>query len=681
MAVTWKATDNILVVTISNPPVNALSKDEREGLIAAIREAESLPVAGVVLHGSDGTFVSGADVREFGRPSEPPFLPDVVAAIDACSKPVVAAIEGSALGGGLEIALACHFRIARRGASLGLPEVTLGLVPGAGGTQRLPRLIDPAEALRIVGSGKHVPASEALELGLVDDLTADDPLAAAILLAGATGQGAVPGRRLSDRSVTLDREGFDRLDRTARDVTKGARGARAPQAAMELVRTAVELPFQDGIKREREIFLDLRQSPESTALRYIFFAERAAAKPPLDAAETPARTIARVGIVGAGTMGTGIAINIADAGLPVTLLELAEEQLSRGLARVAESYALSAERGRIDHETARRRTALIDGTTRYSDLSNCDLIIEAAFESMPVKREIFSALDEVAAPGTILATNTSYLDIDEIAASTRRPGDVVGLHYFSPANVMRLLEIVRAAKTSAEVLATSLSFAKGTKKTPVIAGVGNGFIGNRMLRAYNREAGLLLLEGADPEQIDRALTAFGMAMGPFAVADLSGIDIGYKARQAMSPDSVEPQAFMIHDALVEAGHLGRKSGGGFYLYDDGAKERCANPLVADLLSVARNVAKTSCREIADEEIVERCILALASEGASIVDEHIAANTGDVDVVYVNGYGFPRHRGGPMFYVAQLDPDQVAARMAAYRLGPHGRWWQPSSIFG
>lgn len=680
MVVTWKATDNILVVTISNPPVNALSKYEREGLIAAIREAESLPVVGVVLHGSGGAFVAGADVREFGRPSEPPFLPDVAAAIEACSKPVVAAIEGSALGGGLEIALACHFRIARRGASLGLPEVTLGLVPGAGGTQRLPGLIDPADALRIVGTGKSVPASEALELGLVDDLTDDDPLVAAILLASATGQGAVPARRLSDRSVTLDREGFDHLDRTARDVTKGARGARTPKAAVELVQAAVRLTFQEGVKREREIFLELGQSPEAAALRHIFFAERAAAKPPFDAAETPARTIARVGIVGAGTMGTGIAINIADAGLPVTLLELAEEQLSRGLARVAESYTSSAERGRTDQETARRRIALVDGTTRYSDLSSCDLIIEAAFESMPVKREIFSALDEVAAPGTILATNTSYLDIDEIAASTRRPEAVVGLHYFSPANVMRLLEIVRAAKTSPQVLATSLSFAKQTKKIPVIAGMGNGFIGNRMLRAYNREAGLLLLEGADPVQIDRALMAFGMAMGPFAVADLSGIDIGYKARQAMSPGSFEPQAFIIHDALVEAGHLGRKSGGGFYLYDDGAKGRSANPRVTDLLSMARNAAKTSSREIADGEIVERCILALASEGANIVDEHIAANIGDIDVVYVNGYGFPRHRGGPMFYVAQLDQDQIAARMAAYRQGPHGHWWRPSSIF-
>jgi 3-hydroxyacyl-CoA dehydrogenase len=669
--------DNILLLTVVNPPVNPLSRLERQGLIDGILAAETQNVRAVVIAGANDSFIAGADIREFGKTPEPPHLPEVVDAIERCTRPVIAAIAGQALGGGLEIALGCHYRIAAGGAKLGLPEVTLGIVPGAGGTQRLPRLIDPLVAAEMMSGGKPVTAAEALATGLIDRLVDGDPIEAAISLVSELTEAELASRRLSRRAIPNTVAHLPALDRLGEDLRKKSRGAEAPLAAVELVRVALTLAFDEGVARERTTFLDLRESDQAKALRHIFFAERAAAKPP--AANVAARTIERVGIIGAGTMGTGIAMNFADAGIPVTLVEVSREALDRGLARIRQAYEASSRRGRIDAETAAARIGLVGGSTDYADFAECDLVIEAAFETMAVKREIFGRLDEVAKPGAILASNTSYLDLDTIAAATSRPADVVGMHYFSPANVMRLLEIVRGKETAPDVIATALALARRTGKTPVVSGNCHGFIGNRMLKAYVREAGLLLLEGTTPEQIDEALTRFGMAMGPFAVADLAGIDIGYKARQAMAPGMFEPMATIVHDRLVEAGHLGQKSGSGFYLYDPETRRKSVNPIVAGMIRQAREEAGTVLRTIDESEIVDRCILALANEGGFILDEGIAARAGDIDVVYVNGYGFPRHRGGPMWYSEQLGVDVVCERIATFTAGPFGRWWTPSPM--
>ena len=677
MSVSQTLRGDVLLVTIDNPPVNALSHVERQGLIDAIAAAEAGDALAVVIHGAGGRFIAGADVREFGQPPRSPHLPDVVDAIEMCGLPVIAAIDGQALGGGLEIALGCHYRIALEGSRLGLPEVTLGLVPGAGGTQRLPRLIDPLSAAIMVSGGKPVSASDALAKGLIDRIVGEDLIEAAIAFARGLSGTFLSERRLAWRHPKTSNALLTELDRLMASTAARSKGAIAPVEALNLVRTALTAPFAEGMRTERDTFLRLRDHEQAAALRHIFFAERAAAKPPADVGQGVVRPIRRVGIIGAGTMGAGIAMSVADAGLPVTLIELSADALARGMARIDAAYRSSAERGRISADVAAERIALIEGSDDYQALAGCDLVIEAAFEAMEVKHQIFSELVRVTRPGTVLATNTSYLDIDVIAAKSGRAADVVGLHYFSPANVMKLLEIVRGRETAPDMLATVLAFAKRTGKIPVVAGVCNGFIGNRMLRAYTREAGLLLLEGATPEQVDGALTGFGMAMGPFAVADLSGIDIGYKARRAMAPGSYEPMAVVVHDRLVEAGHLGQKTGSGFYSYEAGKRSDASNPLVADILAEARAAENIVPRSIADGEIVDRCLLALANEGGFILDEGIAARAGDIDVVYVNGYGFPRHRGGPMFHAEQLGAERVTGRMAAFALGRFSHWWAPS----
>lgn len=653
MSVSQRLDDGILHVTIANPPVNALSAVERQGLIDAMKAAEADDVRAVVITGEGGSFIAGADIREFDAPPLPPHLPEVTAAIEACSRPVIAAIGGLALGGGLEVALACHWRIAATNARLGLPEATLGIVPGAGGTQRLPRLIDPVIAARMVSSGKPVGAAEALDIGLVDAVAGADALAeAALALAREKTRRDLGRRRLSQRSAPALAEHKARLDDLAASVRRAARGALAPMAALGLVETALSASFERGMAEERATFLRLRSSDEAAALRHIFFAEREAARAPADIAGVAAPAIGHVGVIGAGTMGTGIAMSLADGGMRVTIVELSQEALDSGLKRIGEAYQAAVRKGVVTAGQAEQRRARIGGSTDYAALGDCDLIIEAAFESMAVKREIFGRLDAVARPGAVLATNTSYLDIEAIADGVSRPEAVVGMHYFSPANVMKLMEVVRARRTSPEALAAALSVAKRTAKAPVIAGVCNGFIGNRMLREYTREAGLLLLEGATPDQVDRALTGFGMAMGPFAVADLAGIDIGYKARKEMPAGSFDPLAVAIHDALVEAGHLGRKSGSGFYSHDPQSGAPTINPIVPGLIDTARAKAGFTPRTIDDAEIVDRCMRALRDEGAKIVAEAIARSAGDIDVVYVNGYGFPRHKGGPMFAAAR-----------------------------
>lgn len=680
MPVETKLIDGILHVTVLNPPVNTLSREERAGTVEAIAEADAPDVRAVIIQGANNSFIAGADIREFGKEPEPPHLPEVVDAIERCSRPVIAAIDGQALGGGLEIALGCHYRIAAPRARLGLPEVTLGIVPGAGGTQRLPRLIDPIAAATMVSGGKPVTAAQALASGLIDRIAENGSLIeAAREFAAEVADVDLAPRRLSQRG-TIDAathaEAFERLAAATR---RQARGAEAPMAALELVKLATATPFAEGAISERETFLRLRTGGQATALRHIFFAERAAAKPPADVGDAIGRPVNRVGIIGAGTMGAGIAMSFADGGFPVTIVETTSEALAHGSERIGQAYQTSVRQGRISESTAAERHALVQGTTDYDDLSDCDLIIEAAFEAMDVKRDIFQRLDAVARPGAILASNTSYLDLDAIANFTSRPSDVVGMHYFSPANVMRLLEVVRGRETAPDVLVTALRVAKRTGKVPVVAGVCNGFIGNRMLKAYVREAGLLLLEGATPEQVDGALTRFGMAMGPFAVADLSGIDIGYKARKAMAPGSYEPLATIVHDRLAEAGHLGRKTGCGFYSYEDGGKATGINPDVPRIIADARRETGIARRQIDGAEIIERCMFALANEGGFIVDEGIAACSGDIDVVYINGYGFPRHRGGPMFHAEQCGLETVRDRIAQFAKGPFGRWWRPSAF--
>lgn len=649
MSVKQRLENGILFVTVSNPPVNALSKVERQGLLDAMKAAEAPEVRAVVIAGDGGTFIAGADIREFDGPPLPPHLPDVNNAIEACTRPVIAAIGGQALGGGLEIALACHWRVAASNAKLGLPEVTLGIVPGAGGTQRLPRLIAPSIAARMISSGKPVGAAEALSINLVDQVVEPCELNEAALALARQHESSDPAsRRLSKRTPQALSDHKAALEEIAAATHRSSRGAQAPGAALKLVEIALTKPFDEGLRKERETFISLRSSDEAAALRHIFFAEREAARPPADIAGTVAPVIDHVGVIGAGTMGTGIAMSLADGGFAVTLVELSQDALDRGLRRIHDSYHTAARKGIITAPQAEARTAAITGSTDYAALGDCDLIIEAAFESMEVKRNIFARLDRVAKPEAILATNTSYLDINIIADSVSRPEAVLGMHYFSPANIMKLLEIVRARRTSPVALAAALAVAKRTRKVPVIAGVCNGFIGNRMLRAYNREAGLLLLEGATPEQVDKALTDFGMAMGPFAVADLSGIDIGYMARKGMSAGSYDPMAVAIHDALVEAGHLGQKSGSGFYVYDPHTRARSPNPIVPNLIADVVTRIGITPRNIEDSEIVERCMGALASEGKRVLEEGIAARSGDIDVVYVYGYGFPRHKGGPLF---------------------------------
>ncbi|BBC73279.1 3-hydroxyacyl-CoA dehydrogenase [Altererythrobacter sp. B11] len=658
----------ILVLRVDNPPVNALSKIERRGLIEGIARGASDDVDAIVLTGAGASFIAGADIREFGKPPEPPHLPEVVETIEASAKPVIAAIAGQALGGGLEVALACHYRLAEAGARFGLPETTLGIVPGAGGTQRLPRLIDPMLAADMVATGKSLDAASALRTGLIDWI-ADQPIDVAALgharsLAGQP----LDERRLSERNVEPSPDAIEDLALLKAETVKKSRGAIAPGVAIDLVAKALQSPYDVGVAEERARFLELRSGSQAAALRHIFFAEREAAKGP---AEAP-RSIERVGVIGAGTMGAGIAMSVADAGIPVVLVEQTEAALGAGLDRIARAYGEAVARNRLSNDVADERRNSITGATGYDLLANADLIIEAAFETMDVKDAIFKSLDAIARSDAILATNTSYLDIDAIAAVTSRPSQVLGLHYFSPANVMKLLEIVRGRETDPTVLATALAFARRTGKVPVVAGVCHGFIGNRMLRAYNREAGLLLLEGATPSQIDTALTDFGMAMGPFAVADLSGIDIGHKGRQAMEPGAYEPAAFRVHDGLVSCGFLGRKTAVGFYRYASG-KVDGENADVADIVAAARKEFAVSPRSIDPEEIVERCIFAAAAEGLQIVKEGIAARPGDVDVVYVNGYGFPRHRGGPIFYLRETGEAGLAA-IRRYAAGPFGRWW-------
>ena len=676
-SVTTEMQGDVAVIWIDNPPVNALSHHVRTGIVEELEKAQSTAKA-AVLAGRGGTFIAGADIREFGKPLAEPGLPTVLNIVEASTIPVVAAVEGNTLGGGLETALACHYRIANPKAKLGLPEVNLGLLPGAGGTQRLPRLLqNPAEAVTMISSGVPISGTKAQSIGLVDDV-ADNTVEAAIAKAQSVAGQDFEDRRLSKIQLEMTPETETVFEESMANIRKKAKGAAAPVRAAEVSRAAYEIPFDEGVKLERETFMELVKSDQSNAMRHIFFAERQSAKPPKDVFGTP-RDIKKVGVLGAGTMGGGIAMTYVEAGLPVTMLEMSEEALDRGLATMEANWSRGIKSGRITEEGVAERMARITRTTSYDDLADCDLIIEAVFETMDVKRDVFRKLDKVAKPGAILASNTSYLNIDEIAAETNRPEDVLGMHYFSPANIMKLLEIVRAEKTADDVLLTALAMAKKTRKVPAISRVGHGFIGNRMLTPYLRQANLLILEGASPEQIDKALTDFGWAMGPISVSDLAGLDIGYKSRKDQDLSEDEKRIYLIADRLVEAGHLGQKSGSGFYSYDPKTRARSENPEATKIINDVRAEFGINTRTISDEEIVERTMFALANEGAHVLGEGVAARASDIDVVYNHGYGYPRWRGGPMHYASTVGLPKIAEKLREWSEGSGGVHWTPSDL--
>lgn len=677
--VRYSVQDGIAVIAVDNPPVNALSQAVRAGLAEAIaRLAGDDQARAGVIYGTGRTFIAGADIREFGKPMAEPFLPDVIAAIEACGKPVVAALHGTALGGGLEVALGCHARVALASAKVGLPEVTLGILPGAGGTQRLPRIAGAAAALDLITSGRHVAAVEALKLGIVDTVVdGDDPLAAGLAHARRLADGEATGRRSGEIDPGAKDEALF-ADWRAKTKTS-ARGQMSPMVAIDAIEAAYDLPFAEGMARERELFKELMASDQRAGLIHAFFAERAVAKIPEAEAASP-REVASIGVIGGGTMGSGIAVAALNAGLPVTLVERDEASVERARGIVSKLLDDGVRRGKLSE--ARRDQILsrdFSTATDYSALAETDLVIEAVFEDMDVKKDVFRRLDGIAKAGAILATNTSYLDVNEIAAATARPQDVIGFHFFSPAHVMRLLEVVVADKTGADVVATGFALAKKLRKVSVRAGVCDGFIGNRLLNTYRKAADYMVEDGASPYQIDAALVAFGFPMGPFAVSDLAGLDIAWagRKRRAATRDPRE-RTVGIADRICERGWFGQKTGRGYYLYEAGARRGSPDPEVEAIIAAEREAKGIVPRSFTDEEIVSRYMAAMINEAAKIVEEGIALRPLDVDVTMLAGYGFPRWRGGPMHYADRLGLDTVLAELR--RLGAEDAFfWEPAPL--
>lgn len=631
---------DVLIVLSNNPPVNALSTAVRQGLVDAIAKAEADDnVKAVVIACEGQTFFAGADITEFGKPPQQPWLPAVVDAIENCSKPVVAAIHGTALGGGLEVALGCHYRVADKSAKLGTPEVKLGLLPGAGGTQRLPRVAGVRHALEMTATGNPVGAKEAFDCGLVDRIVEGDLIPHAVGFAEEVRdiRPLAKSSERQDRMAEVDPAMFDEFKK---ENSKRFRGFEAPLKNIEAVRIATEKPFSQGVMEERKLFMELMSGEQSAAQRYFFFAERKANKIEGLPENTEPRVIHRVGVIGAGTMGGGISMNFLSAGMPVTIIEMSQDALDRGTGLMRKNYEASAAKGKLTGEQVETAMGNLQPTLDFAQLANCDLIIEAVYENMDVKKEVFGRLDKIAKPGAILASNTSYLNIDEIAASISRPADVVGMHFFSPANIMKLLEVVRGAKTAPDVLLTAMQIGKRIRKVPVVSGVCHGFIGNRMLMPRQIEATKLLLEGATPEQVDRVHVEFGMPMGPFQMADLAGVDIGWHR----DPSRIET----VRDALCAIDRWGQKKGAGFYDYDE-KRRPSPSPLVQQIIEDFAKKEGVERRTISDEEIVERTLYTMVNEGAKILEEGIAQRASDIDVVWVYGYGWPVYRGGPMFW--------------------------------
>ncbi|MFP4889237.1 3-hydroxyacyl-CoA dehydrogenase NAD-binding domain-containing protein [Paraburkholderia sp. EG304] len=679
--VTRELRGKVLLVTIDHAPVNALSAEVRRGLLDAIEAADAeRAVEAVLIVGAGRNFIAGADIREFGKPPVPPSLPEVCNRIEACGKPVIAALHGAALGGGLEVALAAHYRIAVDGAKLGLPEVQLGLLPGAGGTQRTPRLIGAPAALDLILSGRHASAKEALALGLIDRLgDSGDILAEGLAYTHELLAAHAPVRRTRDAAALSDRAASLAAVAKARDETaKKARGLFSPLKIVDAVEAAIEQPFDEGLKFERKLFLQCLDSPQRAGLVHAFFAEREVLKAP-ETRDAKPRALGAIGVIGGGTMGAGIAVAVLDAGLPVTMIERDEASLARGRAHIDKVYDGLIAKGRLTAEKKAATMARWSGSTSYDALAHVDLVIEAVFEDLGVKKAVFAELDRVCKPGAVLATNTSYLDIEAIAASTSRPADVIGLHFFSPANIMKLLEVVVPKQVSADVVATAFELAKKLRKTPVRAGVCDGFIGNRLLAVYRAAADALMEDGASPYQIDAAVRAFGLPMGPFQVVDLAGGDIGWAARKRRAATR-DPNAryVQIADRLCERGWFGQKTGRGFYLYPEGSRGGIPDPEVEAIIDAERKRAGVTPRSFTDEQIMRRYMAAMINEGANVVHEGIALRPLDVDVTLLYGYGFPRYRGGPMKYADSVGLATILADIREFAK-EDPLFWRPSPL--
>lgn len=674
---------DIGVITINNPPVNALSPGVPEGILAGIEQFEKdESVKAIVVIGGGRTFIAGADIKEFGKITSAgnkergPGLNPVLDRIENCTKPVVAAIHGTALGGGLETAMACHYRVAVPAAQVGQPEVKLGIIPGAGGTQRLPRLAGIAKALEMCAGGEPISAKDAHQHGIIDQLVEGDLLAGAVAFA----RGDIAAGRTRDRDARLGAPDVNGpIFAAAREnAKKKQRNLMAPQAAIDAVEAAATLPFDEGVRREAELFQDCLFSDQSKALIHVFFGEREVAKIPDVPKETPQIPIKKAAVVGAGTMGGGIAMNFANAGIPVLLKETEQAALDRGMATIRKNYANSVAKGRFKQEVMDQRLELIQPTLTYDGFGDADIIVEAVFEGMALKKEVFGELDKVAKPGAILASNTSTLNVDEIAAATSRPQMVIGTHFFSPANVMRLLEIVRGNETSKEVIATCMALSKKIGKLGVLVGNCRGFVGNRMFGPYRREAQFLVEEGATPAQVDKALYDFGMAMGPLATGDLAGLDVGWRIRKEYgeTQDHSVRQP-LIEDRLCEMGRYGQKTGGGWYKYDENRRPQ-PDPEVDALIEQCRTETGIAQRRLSNEEIVERTVYALVNEGARILEEGYALRAVDIDMIYVTGYGFPAYRGGPMWYADTVGLGNVYKRVSEFE-AHHGKLWTPAPL--
>lgn len=666
------------IATIDNPPVNALSHSVRAGLAEAIAEAGGdSEIAALVIICEGRTFIAGADIREFGKPMQPPLLGEVIETIEGASKPVIAAIHGTALGGGLEVALACHFRVAVASARIGLPEVKLGILPGAGGTQRLPRLVGVETALKMITEGSELGAVEAQKRGAVDEIVEGDLRDGAVAFAERVIAEGRAIRRTGALPVTLDNPAI--FDEFKKNIARRQRGFEAPLKCVDAVRLSVELPFEEALKREHEMCIALLNGPQSKAQRHVFTAEREVAKVPGLPDTTPVRDIKTVAVAGPGAMGTGIAMCFLNVGIPVTLLGPSQPFVDQGVGTIRKNYAGSIARGSLTQEEMDRRLGLLTPTTSFEDLKDVDLVIEAVFEEMPVKKEVFSKLGAACKPGAILATNTSYLDIDVLARAAGRPQDVVGMHFFNPANVMRLLENVRGAETAPDVLATVMRVGKTIKKISVLVGVSDGFVGNRMLAKRSREGFFLLEEGATPWQIDKVLYDFGFPMGPYQMADLAGLDVQYAARKARY-DRLAPRekTANIVEKLYELGRYGQKTGAGYYRYDE-KRNATPDPAIEALIvkhSAERGIVR---RTISDQEILERLLYAMINEGAKILEEGVAARPHDIDIIWLNGYGFPAYRGGPMYYADQVGLATVYEAILKYRDQVGEQYFTPSPL--
>ncbi len=685
MSANYQTLDGVAVITLNNPPVNGLGHDTRRGITDGLDRAQAdAAVKAIVLIGAGKLFSGGADIREFDTPKSfaEPNLLSVILALEACTKPVVAALHGTAMGGGLELSLGCHYRVAAPGTQVALPEVKLGLIPGAGGTQRLPRVIGVENALNMIVSGDAVKSEQLAQIPgqlLFDRIVEGDLLAGAVSFAEEVAERR-PLPRVRDLKAT--HPNADAYFQFARN-TVGAMSKNypAPLKCVDAVESALTKKFDDGMRHERDTFLALMLTPECRAMRHAFAAERATTKIPDVPADTPLREVKKVGVIGAGTMGGGIAMNFLNTGIPVVILETKQDALDRGVATVRKNYEGQVKKGKLKQDKLDQRMALLSTTLNYADIRDADLVIEAVFEDLAVKEQVFRALDEVMKPGAVLATNTSTLDVNRIAAFTKRPQDVIGMHFFSPANVMKLLEVVRGEKTAKDVLATVMALGKRIRKTSVVSGVCDGFIGNRMIEQYSRQAGFLLEEGCTPEQVDKAIEKFGFAMGPFRMGDLAGNDIGWYIRKRRYVEKPEVRYSKTADLLCEMGRFGQKTGAGWYDYKPGKRDAIASPLVVEMIDKHRKELGIAPRKIGDDEIVQRLVYALVNEGARIVEEGIALRASDIDIVYLTGYGFPAWRGGPMHYAGEVGLFNVMQSMKRFALNPHddAGFWRPAPL--